>query len=367
MHAPGLRPLKWFAAAPRLSPLSLGGRGEDLGSACRSPGMLARISSRFLPTVVGLTVLASGGHGLAETSSVRVEAPGIACPTAREVEAALAERSTINAGGSAAALTLLLENDRAHPASSTRSPSAAPPASGSSTASHATFAATLRDAAGATLWTRLLDPADDCQGAAEVLAVMVSESLRPRSWAASLAPPIALAAPHAGRPRWALGAGLGFLTRAGARPSLMLEGRVRVLGGWGLGASAFLPSLSTDETIGQGHARLDAWPASLAVGWEAGAPTLFGALDAEGLFTYERAETTGLASTDTATRFVASFGAAASGGVALSPRSRLRLRLGAHRAALGRSFRVQGVASPVLEPPVWQAAATLSLEFLAVP
>jgi hypothetical protein len=147
----------------------------------------------------------------------------------------------------------------------------------------------------------------------------------------------------------------------------MLEGRVNVLAGWGLGASAFLPSFSKDETIGQGHAHLDAWPATLALGWEGANQSLFGGIDAEGLFTYERAETTGLPSTDSATRVVASFGAAASGGLALSPRSRLRLRLGAHRAALGRSFRVQGVASPVLEPPVWQAAATLSLEFCATP
>jgi len=365
VHAPGLRPLKWFAAAPRLSPLSLEGRGEKVRRTCRSPGMLARISSRFFLTVVGLTVLASGGHGLAATSAVRVEAPGITCPAVRQVEAALAARGMTDAGTSASTPTLLLEKDHAPP---TDFPLASAPAgSESSPAPRQTLVVALRDAAGATLWTRLLDPADDCDGAAEVLAVMVSESLRPRSWDSSLAAPRALPATHAGRPRWALGAGLAFLTRAGARPSLMLEGRVRLVRGWGLGASAFVPSFSTDETIGQGHARLDAWPATLAWGWEGANQSLFGAIDAEGLFTYERAETTGLASTDTATRLVASFGAAASGGLALSPRSRLRLRLGAHRAALGRSFRVQGAASPVLEPPVWQAAATLSLEFLAIP
>ena len=88
---------------------------------------------------------------------------------------------------------------------------------------------------------------------------------------------------------------------------------------------------------------------------------------AEGLLTFERGESVGIASPRTAWRTVLAGGLAAGGILALGGRLRLELRAGAYRTLLGRSFTFDGVGGDLLEPPAWQALVRVGLGWVFIP
>ena len=109
--------------------------------------------------------------------------------------------------------------------------------------------------------------------------------------------------------------------------------------------------------VGQGRVDLTVWPVSLDVGFEKASRGLFLLIDAQSLFTFERATPTGLGSSGTFSRTVVAAGISVGGGLAFS--ERVRLTAMAPYVLPGRRDGL------VLEPPAWQAALSLSLEWMA--
>jgi len=273
-----------------------------------------------------------------------------------------------------------------------------------------TIRAELTSPEGAAVWTRAL-PAGPaaCTSGADALALMVERELRRLAWTPPPAAPTAAtgsravdttadprtpptviaSAPVSGArppaaasqapvlpsrgPRLAAGIGPALWSRTGSA-ALAVEGRVRLAGVWQAGLGAIVPPASSSLTLytaadgSAPQAKVTAVPFVVAFGAErpVSRRLALGA-SAEGLVTFERGESVGIAVSRTAWRTVLAGGIAASGALALGDRVRLDLRAGAYRTLLGRSFTVDGVGGDLLEPPAWQALVRLGLQWVFLP
>ena len=88
---------------------------------------------------------------------------------------------------------------------------------------------------------------------------------------------------------------------------------------------------------------------------------------AEVLLTLERGQTQSIAVPATSWRTVLAAGLGASATFALTDRLLLTARLAGYRAALGRSYAIEGLAGNVLDPPSWQAMFGLGLGWIISP
>jgi len=307
--------------------------------------------------------------------------PGLACPTGAAIERAIASvrGGEPVAAGSAYRLGVSAAGD--------------------------TVRADLTTADGAAVWTRTL-PAGPavCTSGATAIALIVEREFRQIAWTPpSVAPPPAasaepvaeprapaasvVAAPVSGAatsgsrpdtlpsygPRLAASVGPALWSRAGT-PALAVEARARVGGAVQAGLGAVVPPSSSSLTLYTAadgttpQAKVLAIPFLLAVGVERPvAQRLTLGAGAEGLLTFERGESVGIASPRTAWRAVLAGGLAAGGALALGDRLRLDVRVGAYRTLLGRSFTVDGVGGDLLEPPAWQALVRVGLGWVFMP
>ena len=333
------------------------------GAAITSPLVAAIVSATFPPVSVSV-------------------APGLACPTNDAVERAIA---AVREGAPAST----------GPSYRLRLAAAGP-----------TIRADLTSADGAAVWTRMI-PAGPaaCSSGAEAVALIVEREFREIAWtppAAAPSPPAradrpgdsppppapsVASAPAAGvvtarslapdlpsfGPRMAASVGPALWSRGGTA-AVSVEARLRVAGAWQAGLGAIVPPSSTSLTLYTGadgsapQATVTVVPFLVAFGVERPVARRvdLGAA-AEGLLTFERGESAGIAAPRTAWRSVLAGGVAGGGALALGDRVRLDVRVGAYRTLLGRSFTVDGVAGDVLEPPAWQALVRVGLGWVFVP
>lgn len=345
------------------------------------------IGAAIAPPVAGLcaAVLAAGFPPV----SVNV-APELTCPTSEAIERAItAERKGDPAGaGPSYRLRLAAAGD--------------------------TIRVDLTSPDGVAVWSRSL-PAGPaaCTSGAEAVALIVEREFREIAWtspvAASSAPrdtdrpvnpppatttttastttasiavaPPAAAATTAARasappslgPRLAASIGPALWSRAGT-PSLAVEARVRVGGAVEAGLGAIVPPSTSNLTLytaadgSTPQAKVLAVPFVTSLGLERPLTrSLTLGAGAEGLLTFERGESVGIASPRTAWRTVLAGGLAAGGALALGDRLRIDVRAAAYRTVLGRSFTVDGLAGDVLEPPAWQALVRVGLGWVFIP
>ena len=164
--------------------------------------------------------------------------------------------------------------------------------------------------------------------------------------------------------RLAVGVGAAWWTRS-TTAAVLLDARVRLAGPVCVGAGVLLPSFGADEqlSLGGGSVRVSGVPivAHLAVAGLRG--RWGGSLGLESLLTLEQGQSQGIASSTTVSRSVLGVGLGVGGSVALGSGIRIAADLAGYRSVLGRSFVVDGIADPVLEPPVWQAIIGARLEW----
>src|SRR5581483_11006804 len=164
-----------------------------------------------------------------------------------------------------------------------------------------------------------------------------------------------------GPPRLMLSLGPAWWSRASAPVSVVVEARGRVAGPASLALGLLLPGLHATQPVGGdgGQATLDTWPAAwLRVAAETGRRRLFYGVSVDGLFSYERAATTGVAIPRSNDRVLVAAGLGLGAGWAPAPRWRILLDASAHRAVLGSSFVVDGRGT-VLDPSAFQGLITL--------
>jgi len=87
----------------------------------------------------------------------------------------------------------------------------------------------------------------------------------------------------------------------------------------------------------------------------------------EALLTLERGEAQAIAAPAAAWRAILAVGVGAGAALPIGRRARVTLHVAAVRAALGRSYAVEGVPGAVLDPPRWQALGGLGLEWIVSP
>ncbi|MEP6652656.1 MAG: hypothetical protein ABJA82_04830 [Myxococcales bacterium] len=83
----------------------------------------------------------------------------------------------------------------------------------------------------------------------------------------------------------------------------------------------------------------------------------------QSLVTFERGEAQGIAMPASAWRTVVALGINLGAEVSLGPRLRIAADMALLRSVFGRSYQVDGVQAPVLEPPPWQAVFAIRLEW----
>jgi hypothetical protein len=83
----------------------------------------------------------------------------------------------------------------------------------------------------------------------------------------------------------------------------------------------------------------------------------------QSLVTFERGEAQGIARPASAWRTIVAAGITLGAEVSLGARLRIAGDMAVLRSVFGRSYQVDGVLVPVLEPPPWQAVFSIRLEW----
>jgi hypothetical protein len=300
-------------------------------------------------------------------------APDLPCPSPAALQQALAEVRGADAAVGANAFALRLE----------RTPGG--------------LRAELADPLGAPVWSRALATApSECESAARAVALIVERHFRELAWTPeppprALAPttppqppapdaavpsttvsaPVTPPAPRLPPPRASVAVGPAFWTRMNSLGAL-IEARAQVPRGGRLfaGLGIFVPPGHASVDLGStgGQVTVSALPLLGSLG-VAHAPAAGWALhaDLELLMTIERGQTQSIAVPATAWRTVLAAGLGAGASTALGERLVLTARLAGYRAALGRSYAVQGIDGNVLDPPGWQAILGLGLGWILSP
>jgi hypothetical protein len=311
----------------------------------------------------------------AQAVAASVPRPGLrlapqvaACPSAAEVEAALAP---------------ILDRDP--PSTQGWVLSYGRTAAADDVATDAGLWMVLADASGERLVERLLPAAPaDCPALPGAMAAVVERALRTADWTGGeplpvpppeppvvTAPrlPVVVAPPERPRlPRLVLGAGPMLGTSARASANLFVDARLRVAGPLCVRAGATVLSGSTSEGVNGGSARMTSRTFTLApllawartrVEWAAGLMVLLGYDQGSGL----------LAQAGSGGRTTLALGVATAVALSLSPRWRLGVGLEGARSVAGGDFFVQldGQPTVVLAPPAWEGMAAVRLEFLPWP
>lgn len=250
----------------------------------------------------------------------------------------------------------------------------------------------MRDPSGATVMVRGLAVFPTrCEIAAQAIAIIVERHFRDLVAAADAPPapavsaPAAAASPPAGNvdaqvsaapaaspytsvPRWTLGAGLSYWTRLD-NVRLAVDARVRLGRAVIVGVGTLLPWFSFGQAVSDsaGRAALTGMPVigQIAAGGRRG--RLGGSVGLQGVVSFEKGHTEGIASTAAAWRTVLATGPVIGAAVDLGSGLRAAADASFNRAVLGRSYQIGGVAGNVLEPPSWQALFAVRLEWAIFP
>jgi hypothetical protein len=227
-----------------------------------------------------------------------------------------------------------------------------------------------------------------CEAAAEAVALMVERYFRDIVWTAgTTAPEVRIDrpsiysasrdsasrdTPSTGRsdrpPRLLLSIGPAFWSRASSPLTAGAELRARLGGPVSAALASFIPLRGSEPVVaGMGQASLVGWPVLARFIGQVGAGRLGLTASAEGLLTFERAQTVGLVTPGAKSRTVMSVGLGAGTVVALSRRWRLLVEASGHRAVLGRSFFVVGRPGTILEPARWQGLLAARLGWTIAP
>ena len=257
--------------------------------------------------------------------------------------------------------------------------------------------AELADPLGAPVWSRALTTApSECESAARAVALIVERHFRELAWtpepppramtpttqpepsppeaagpSTTVSAPVAPPAPRPPPPRVTVAVGPAFWTRMNSLGAL-LEARAKLPRSGPLFASlgVFVPPGHASVDLGStgGQVTVSALPVLGSVG-VAHTPVPGWALhaDLELLMTIERGQTQSIAVPATAWRTVLAAGLGAGASLALGEKLLLTARLAGYRAALGRSYAVQGIDGNVLDPPGWQAILGLGLGWILLP
>ncbi len=284
----------------------------------------------------------------------------------------------------------------------------------------------LRDSAGASLLAREIPVTPhDCDHAAQAIALIVERHFRELSWsppdaprtpppapAAARAPsaapspgPSAAVTPPPGRtldrpslpgkgpsqgppnpqrdgarepsshaparlPRLVVAAGPTFWTREGGTFALALGARLRPADLLHVGMAVLVPPFHATADLGTGTGgQAQAWglPVLASVGVARSLGRLTVGVDASGLLTIERGESTGIAAPATAWRGVLAAGLGLAASWPLTARLRVAGALTGYRTLLGRSYVIAGIPGNILEPSSWQAMLTLGAEWIVRP
>jgi hypothetical protein len=242
----------------------------------------------------------------------------------------------------------------------------------------------LREPGGQTVMVRGLSvEGKSCEAAAEAVALMVERYFRDIVWTAGTAAPEvridrpsiysasreALSTGRSDRPpRLLLSIGPVFWSRASSPLTAGAELRARLGGPVSAAVASFIPLRGSEPVIaGMGQASLVAWPVLARFIGQVDAGRVGLTASAEGLLTFERAETVRLVTPGAKSRTVLSVGLGAGTVVALSRRWRLLVEASGHRAVLGRSFFVVGRPGTILEPARWQGLLAARLGWTIAP
>jgi hypothetical protein len=253
---------------------------------------------------------------------------------------------------------------------------------------------TLREPGGAPVLSRLLTaPPPRCESTSAAIGIVVERYFRSLAWlpegertaGTSPAPARAAETPpttavmtalqpqprprfFANPPRFVAGIGPALWTRGGA--AMLLDTRLRIAGPVVVGIGTLLPPFRIEgklpqTAIGQAHTSGVPVLARIAV---AGAHGRWGGtLGIETLLTFEKGQSEAIASPASAWRTVLAAGLTVGGSVALGTTFRVSADAAAYRTVLGRSFEIDTIPGPLLEPPPWQAVFALRLEWIAFP
>lgn len=165
-------------------------------------------------------------------------------------------------------------------------------------------------------------------------------------------------------PRMVVGIGPAFWTRPRV-PSVALDVRARLVGLIGVGVGTLLPSfaLKGDLPQGMGQAGVIGLPVLAQVTTGRIWGRYGGSVGFQSLVTFERGEAQGIARPARAWRTVMAAGLNLGAEVSLGARLRIGADVALLRSVFGRSYQVDGVVAPVLEPPPWQAIFAIRLEW----
>jgi len=294
-------------------------------------------------------------------ASVRVESNGVDCPSAEQVESALAHVGV-------------------PPAIATKGWVLSYGTVPSSTATPQTLFVWM-DLASPTgqLFARrkLLDDGSDCSAIASAISAVAERSLHELGWTRGeplpeRARPTNPEGPS-GRatkpPRLILGLGPAAGTSATVGLNLLLEARLSIAGPISFRLGGGLLAHEDSQAVGNGRARMSSRHVSAAVLSTLPVGKLHLDAGAVLLATLDQGRTENLPEMAEGRRAALAAGLVLGAGVTLSPRWRLALDVQGLRTVAGADFVVdiEGSRRAVLAPPAWQGIVCAKLEFVAWP
>ena len=262
----------------------------------------------------------------------------------------------------------------------------------------------VEDATGAPVIERLISvERDGCTAAARAIALVVERHERAVAWSSGApilrparpalaaasppapapdskleSPPLGLAqrgepAEHLAEasdpgaaPRLLLLVGPLISSRGAGRPSAGIELRARITGPLAAGVGLLLPSTIDEALPGGGHAQLDLLPLIVRALGERPQGRLSWLYGLDGVFSFERGQTSAIAVPDQGRRLVLAAGGSLGLAWWLTPRLRLGFEASVARVLVQREFDVAG-HGPVLQPPPWQAQLAMRLGWTVWP
>ncbi|HEV3193494.1 MAG TPA: hypothetical protein VGY54_23460 [Polyangiaceae bacterium] len=223
-------------------------------------------------------------------------------------------------------------------------------------------------------------PANQCLAAAATMAAMVERYLRDVGWTAGLPLPRATisrepthAASAAGgissETLWVT-AGASIHVASKAQATATVGGDVHIVGPLRFALALFLPPIGTQESLApRGSVEAQEWPLQIApmlafadgpFEWSAGPQVLLA---------LEVARASGISSSASGSRVLASIGAGGCLSYRLAAAWRVGMDIALYRSLSEKTFYVTEGATEkdVLSPPDWQALAGISVRYLVLP
>lgn len=304
----------------------------------------------------------TGGPAAASPrASVRVESNQVGCPSAKQVEMALA-----HVGVSAASATTGWVLSYGTVTSSAANPQA--PFVWMDLASPTGQLGARR---------RLPNDGNDCGAIASAMSVVVERSLHELGWTrgeplprrARLDQPEAPSSEPTKPPRLVLGLGPAAGTSAAGGINVLLEARLHLAGPLSFRLGGSLLAHEDSQAVGNGRARMSSRHASATVLSTLRRGKLHLDAGAVLLAAIDQGRTENLPEMSEGRRATLAVGLLLGAGARLSPRWRLALDVQGLRTVSGADFvvEIEGSRRAVLAPPAWQGIVCAKLEFVAWP